>query len=91
MRILLLACALLLAMHSQAGPNWAAIEQAREEKAAENQLQREEAAHAAALAEHKQSAIEKLEAACARVANDKELSAACDEILAAYRELETKR
>lgn len=86
MRTLIILLA-FFAVAVQAGPNWEAIEGAREAKAVEKQAAREQAVQQVEAQQQKQSAYEKLVAACNKVESNAELTAACEEIKAAYKDL----
>ena len=62
-----------------AGPNWKAIEDARNEKHEQKQtVAKQKSRH--------EQALEKLQLACEKVKNDPELAKACEEIIAADKE-----
>jgi len=82
-RVPLLLCAFisfLYSTQSSAGPNWKAIENAREAKQQANR-------HISEAEKHHQTSLEKLEAACEKAQADLELSKICDEIISAYKAL----
>ncbi len=75
------ACALLLATSlAHAGPNWQAIETARQEK---------EQGREVAAEQHKrhQTSMEKLKAACDKAQDNAEVRQACEEMMAACHEM----
>jgi len=85
--VLLIFIIFFYAMAGYAGPNWEAIERAREEKAAEKRVQTETVVQRAEKVKKQQSTLEKLQAACDKVEENAEITAACDEIIALYAEL----
>jgi len=86
-KFLLIGCIIFYGMTSYAGPDWGAIQRARQEKTVEKQIQSEQASQRQQEEIRQKTALEKLEAACAKVAENVELTAACDEIMALHREL----
>jgi hypothetical protein len=87
MKRLCIAFFAFYAVTSHGGPNWEAIERAREAKAAEKSMQTEEVVQRTLVLQKQQSALEKLQAACDKVEGNAEITAACHEIIALHAEL----
>ena len=81
-RLFIAACFFYSAI-AVAGPNWDAIKDARDEKAAEKQQVRQEAVKQ----QHQQTAFERLQVACSKVHNNDEVKAACTEMIDAAGEM----
>jgi mannitol-specific phosphotransferase system IIBC component len=74
-------------LSAQAGPNWQAIESARQEKQAAREVSAKQEAEVKVQKTRHATSMEKLQAACDKAKGDAIVNAACLEMMAACKEM----